>query len=143
LNRCGLGSVAESHVTVEHKLSPEQQDRRILDLARELGLADSEAKKLLVAPDAIEGEFEIVKPDRTPEQAERADRYRATNEREQQAARLAMTPDEREAHKARKREERAAKAKAKYEAAQAEADLALILSPIQPGEFANGEIDAT
>jgi len=120
LNRGGLNAVNEHHHLVEHRLTEEQQDKKILALARELGLPDAEARKMLISPDAIEGEFEEVtpEPERTPEQIDRAERYERNNEREQRQLRKAMTPEELAAHKERKRAEQKAAAKRKYEEAQ-------------------------
>lgn len=64
LSRAGLNAVTEGHITVEHKLTPAQQDRRILELARELGLSETEARKMLVDPSkVIDAEYEEVPAD--------------------------------------------------------------------------------
>lgn len=68
LSRGGLNAVSEGHITVDHnhRLTPAQQDKRILELARELGLNDVEARKLLVDPSKfIDAEFEDVPPEPT------------------------------------------------------------------------------
>jgi phage terminase small subunit len=130
LNRGGLNSVSEHHHVVEHTLTDEQRDRRILSLARELGLSDGEAAKLLMAPENVV-DAEFVEVPKTPEQVERAERYERNNEREQQTARAAMTPEERERHKQAMRETRSLVAKARYEAAQ----------EVQDWEITEGEAD--
>lgn len=115
LNRCGLGAVSESHVTVTHQMSEEQLDRRILELARELGLPEVEARKMLVAPDrVIEGEFEEVKPPPTPE--EQRLKERRTQLRH-------ASPEERERLKREALAKSSAEKKARYAAAQAFPDL--------------------
>jgi len=123
LNRGGLNAVSEHHLTVEHTLTPEQQDRRILELCRELEVPDAVARKMLIAPEAIDAEFTEVKPEpKTPEQIARAETYRRTNERERQAELRAMTPEAREASKAEARERDRAERKARYAEAQAARD---------------------
>lgn len=115
LNRCGLGAVSESHLTVTHELNEDQLDRRILELARELGLPENEARKMLIAPDrVIEGEFEEVSPEPTPEQAARNARRKQLRE---------ASPEERERLKAEQRSQRTAEQKAAYAAARAFPDL--------------------
>jgi len=119
LNRGGLQAVTEHHLTVEHQMTDAQKDQRILALCRELGVPDADARKMLIAPEVLDAEFEEVpEPEKTPEQAERAERYARAGEREKQAARRAMTPEELEAHKAATREAHAAAMKARYAEAQ-------------------------
>jgi hypothetical protein len=121
LNRGGLNAVSEHHLTVEHTMTDAQKDRRIIELCRELGVPEIEARKMLVAPDAIDAEFTEVtpEPERTPEQQRRHDTYERTGEREKQAARRAMSPEELAAHKQRTREQSSAERKARYAAARA------------------------
>ncbi len=117
LNRGGLNAVSEHVLTVEHHMTDAEKDRRILALCSELGLPDAAARKMLIAPDAIEGEFTEVAP-KTPEEIERAERYARNNEREQQRLRRTMTPDELEKHKQETLAERSARMKAAYAEAQ-------------------------
>jgi hypothetical protein len=117
LNRGGLQAVSEHHLTVEHHMTDAQKDQRILALCNELGLPEAAARKMLIAPEVLDAEFEEV-PEPTPEQAERAERYQRINEGEKQAARRAMSPEEREAHKAATREAHAASMKLRYAEAQ-------------------------
>jgi hypothetical protein len=128
LDRCGGLSAATQHnidVTHTHQLSEAALDQKILALAKEAGLTDGEARKLLISPDTIDAEFTEVppEPEKTPEQVERAERYQRTNEREQQRARTAMSPEELAAHKRATRVQRAADAKAKYARAQQQTDI--------------------
>lgn len=125
LNRAGMGAVAESHLTVTHELSEAQLDQKILSLAAELGIPRDIAAKMLIAPAdldknaaAIDAEFEEVPADKTPEQIERAERYRRNAENERRKELDAMTLEQREAAKAEVREQRSAEAKARYDLAQ-------------------------
>lgn len=128
LNRGGLQAVSEHHVSVEHHhMTDAQKDQRILALAKELGLPDAEARKLLVSPEVIDAEFEEVPAAQTQEQAERAERYRQNNENGQRRQRQAMTPEQRAELSQFKREQRREAAKAKYRAAQDLNDLSDIL----------------
>jgi len=119
LNRGGLNAVSEHHLTVEHHdMTDAQKDARILALARELGLPDAAARKMLISPDVIDAEFEDVPAEKTPEQAARAERYQRTNERDKRRERDAMTPDQRAARSKELRDQRRADAKARYLEAQ-------------------------
>ena len=114
LNRCGLNAVAESHLTVTHEMSEAQLDRRILEMARELGVPDEAARKMLIAPDAIDAEFEDVTPAAppTPEEiARQAERDRKNALRRELRN---MTPEQREEYKRKQREQRSAVMKARY-----------------------------
>jgi phage terminase small subunit len=118
LARCGLGPVSESHVTVEHTVSPAQVDREIMQYAKELGLDEATARKLLVDKNAIiDGEFEEVPRELTPE--ETAAKAERDHENELRRNRRAMTPEQRAAHDKQRREERSAQLKAKRAAADA------------------------
>jgi hypothetical protein len=118
LNRGGLQAISEHHLTVEHQMTDAQKDQRILALCRELGLPDADARKMLIAPEVLDAEFEEVGPEKTPEQAARAERYERTDEREQQRARRAMSPEELAAHKQATRADHAAAMKTRYAEAQ-------------------------
>ena len=74
MNRSGLHAMTEQKVSVEHTLSDAEMDRRILSLCAELGIAETEARKMLVAPSkvkpllkaetiATDATFEEVKPE--------------------------------------------------------------------------------
>ncbi len=117
LNRGGLNAVSEHHLTVEHQMTDAEKDRRILALCQELGLPDTAARKMLIAPDAIDAEFTEVPP-KTPEEIERAERYARTNEVEKQRIRRAMSPDELAEHKQETLAERSERMKARYAEAQ-------------------------
>jgi len=116
LNRGGLNAVSEHHLTVEHQMTDAQKDQRILALCQELGLPETAARKLLIAPDAIDAEFSEVEPEKTPEQIERAERYDRDNELRR--LRNTMTPEELAAHKRKMREEHRAEMKVRYDEAQ-------------------------
>lgn len=120
LNRGGLNAVSEHHVKVEHRMTDAQRDARIVALCKELGISDGEARKMLVAPDVIDAEFTEVEPEKTPEQAERAERYRRTHEGEKQNLRRHMSPDELTGHKIKTRAKRSKAMKDQYAAAQGE-----------------------
>ena len=64
---------------------------------------------MLIAPDTIDAEFIEVEPEKTPDQSERSERYARTNEREKQAARRQMSPNELASHKQQTREAHSAK----------------------------------
>ena len=126
LNRAGLAAVSEAHLTVDHHhhLTEAQQDAKIIALAKELGLDDREARKLLIDPSKIiEAEFTEIPPEKSPEQIERAERYQGNGENERRNALAHMTPAEREAAKQQKREQRRAARKARYAAAQGQAGI--------------------
>jgi hypothetical protein len=117
LNRGGLNAVSEHHVTVEH-LTDTQKDQRILALCRELGIADTEARKMLLAPEIIDAEYSEVPPGgpATPDDAERdAERDRQNDRRRQLRA---ASPEERGRLKAEANARRIAGQRAKYAAAQ-------------------------
>ena len=116
LNRGGLNAVSEHHLTVEHHMTDAQKDQRILALCQELGLPETAARKLLIAPDTIDAEFTEVEPEKTPEQIERAKRFARDNELRR--LRSTMTPEELAAHKQKMRDNRRAELKARYERAQ-------------------------
>jgi phage terminase small subunit len=118
LARCGLGPVSESHVTVEHTVSPAQVDREIMQYAKELGLDEATARKLLVDKNAvIDGEFEEVPRELTPEEtAAQAEREHKNKVRRDRAA---MTPEQRAAMDKQRLERRSAQLKAKRAAADA------------------------
>lgn len=117
LNRAGMNAVSESHLTVTHQLSESQMDQRILQLASELGLDEATARKMLIAPADLEKNANVIDADFT-EVREPSQDPRIVAERETRARRRDMSPDEIAADKARIRAEKAAKAKAKYDAAQ-------------------------
>ena len=103
LNRAGLHARTESTVNVSVQMTDSEKDKEILRLAKELGLGETEAKKLLISPDDFKqnakGVYELEpKPNRPS--------WRDT-ENERRRARSAMTPEEREADKARVRQEMA------------------------------------
>jgi hypothetical protein len=112
LNRGGLNAVSEHHHVVEHTMTDAQKDRRILELAKELGLPDTEARKLLIAPEAVDAEFTEVEPPNVG----RTSRRERENELRRQ--REAMTPGQLSAHKREMRKARRAKAKERYAEAQ-------------------------
>jgi hypothetical protein len=129
MNRGGLNAVSEHHVVVEN-LTDAQKDQRILALARELGLPDTEAQKLLIdRADVVDAEFTEVEPEPTPEQLARVERYHRLNENEKHNAREAMTPEELAAHREAVRKTRIAEGKARYQAAR-EDDLSDLLGPV-------------
>jgi hypothetical protein len=125
LNRAGLAAVSEAHLTVDHvhHLTEAQQDAKIIALAKELGLDDREARKLLIDPSKIiDAEFTEVAPEKTPEQIERAERYEGNAENERRNELAHMPPAEREASKQQARERRRAEKRARYAMAQRQAD---------------------
>ncbi len=111
LDRSGFHAVAEQHISVEHMLTDRQKDERMLALAREIGLSQDEAAKLLIAPpraDTIDAEFEEVQPF-DPVATERRDRAN-----ELRRLRRSMTPEERAAHREQMRQERIARGTARF-----------------------------
>lgn len=63
LNRSGFHAATQHNISVEVSLTDAQKDERILLLAKELGLVEGEARKLLIAPDkVIDAEFTEVTP---------------------------------------------------------------------------------
>jgi hypothetical protein len=120
LNRSGFHAVSEHHLNVEHRLSETEQDRRILALAAELGLPETEAQKLLIAPAEFQknatGVYELA----PIEPAEPSPH--AIENREWRARRAGKSPEDWEADKTRRRAERAermARERAEHEAARA------------------------
>lgn len=114
MDRMGGLSSSSQHTldVVHHHMTDAQKDQRILALAAELGLDPETQRKLLIDPSkVIDAEFEEVREPLSDDPSNIA-------ERETRARRKDMTPEERESDKARMRAERAAKAKAKYDAAQ-------------------------
>ena len=105
LNRAGMNAITETHHTVTHQLSEAEQDKRILALCAELGVAESEARKMLVAPADFKknaaGVFELEpKPEKVRTEAEQK-KYeidRAADRRFK--ARRKMTLEERDADRA-------------------------------------------
>lgn len=133
LDRCGLGAVQQSHVTVEHVDDRETKEivAAAIEYARHLGDARL-AYKLLgdsVPKDVIDAEFveiaadvstrsgDMSKQSTPPTPEALAARARENELRREMAA---LTPEEREQRKARYREHLRAKAKARYSAAQNE-----------------------
>jgi phage terminase small subunit len=108
LDRSGLGAVSQHHHLVEHRLTEEQQDQRILALATELGLDKASAQKLLIDPSKaiVDAEFEEVAPDPARER-----------ENELRRERQSLTPGQLAARKRQDRERRSAEGKAKRAAA--------------------------
>jgi len=120
MNRGGLSAVSESHLTVEHRLSESEQDRKILQLAAELGMSETEAKKLLIAPSEFqknsEGVYslpEVPAPDPSPQQQRNNERRRH---------RRKMTPAEIEADKAAIRAAQSERQRQEYQAHQSVTD---------------------
>lgn len=138
-DRFGLAAVAQHHHTVEHTLTDAQKDRRILDLCRELGIAEAEARKMLIDPaNVVDAEFSEIVPDPVSPEDE------ARNARRRELA--AMTPEQRAASKADVRARRTTEQKAAYAEAQRagqtdledflEDDLADLLAPADGGDDA-------
>ncbi len=119
LNRAGMSAVQESHLTVTHQLNESQMDQRILQLAAELGLDQDTARKMLIAPADLEKNANVIDADFTEVREPSQDRKNVA-ERETRARRRDMTPEEIAQDKQRIRAEKAARAKAKYAAAQGE-----------------------
>ena len=118
LNRSGFVAVTQTNVNVEHthKLSEAQMDARIIELCRELGLPEQEARKLLIAPDKIiEAEFSEVEPE--PVAPEVIAKRERRNERARELD--ALLPDAREAAKAKTLADRAAAMKERRRLAEA------------------------
>jgi len=125
MNRCGLHAVTESHVSVEHRMSDAEKDRRILALCAEMGLSEAEAKKMLISPleakKVADAEFEVIEPERPMTDEERATVAERDERNTIRRARYRMTPNEREAHRKAANEERRQRGKRQYaEAKQAE-----------------------
>jgi hypothetical protein len=116
LNRSGFHAISQHNVNVEHHLSEAETDRRILLAAKELGLSETEARKMLVAPGDFEknsaGVYELAeapKPEASPQQ-------QRNNER--RSARRKMSPEEAAADKERVRAEHAERLRKEYAAHQ-------------------------
>ena len=118
LNRCGLHAMSEHKVSVEHSLSDAEKDRRILALCAELGLSESEAKKMLIAPleakKITDAEFAVIEPERALTDEERAAAAKREKHAMQERARRRRTPEEREAHRQQQNEERRQRGKREY-----------------------------
>jgi hypothetical protein len=112
LNRAGLNAVSQHSVSVEHsvKLTDSQREAEIIALCREMGLGETEARKMLIDPTkVIEGDFTEVQPEPvSPEVAAKRAR-----KNELQRARERMTPEALAQHKAKVRAQRSAMGKAK------------------------------
>lgn len=111
LDRAGLNAVSEHHLLVEHKLSEEQQDARILQLCGELGIPPVEARKLLIDPSkVVDAEFEEVKPKLSPEERALKD-HRNALERQRRKLTPEQLANRKEAyrldHKAKMKQRRA------------------------------------
>jgi len=98
LNRSGFQATTTHQINVEHThLTDGQKDARIIELCRELGLPETEARKMLIAPDKIiEGEFTEAEPVGPPTEIA-AKRQRKT---ELERERRKLTPEELAARKA-------------------------------------------
>jgi hypothetical protein len=120
LNRGGLHAISEQHVSVEHRLSDAEKDRRILALCQELGMAPTEARKLLIAPDAIEAKFTVIEPAGPPTEEEARKVAKRDRNNEAKRHRRKLTPAALKAHKAAVQAAHSARRKAAYVAAQAE-----------------------
>lgn len=118
LNRGGLNAVSEHHLTVEHKMTDAQKDQRILALCQELGIPQTEARKMLIAPDVIDAEFAEVPPAAPVTEKQAARRARLPRDNELRRKRQKMTPENLAAHKKAMRETRRATAKVRYAQAQ-------------------------
>lgn len=139
LNRSGFSAVTQHNIEVTHHLTDEQKDRRILELCRELGIEQSEARKMLIAPDVVDAEFSEVEPAEVqgpPTESQAYRRARAPQENELRRERYRMTPEELAAHKKAMRKKRRKEAKVKYQAAQKPAP-----APIADDPFAVGPDD--
>jgi hypothetical protein len=129
LDRSGFHALSEHHLTVEHHLSDEQKDARIMALAAEMGLSQDEARKLLIAPgkeqaSIVDAEFEVVQP--PDPQRER--------ENDLQRKRRARSPEERAAHKEQLRQQRSERAKQRLAEVAGREGLEDVLGPISEGE---------
>src|SRR5207248_4437927 len=103
LNRAGMSAVSEHHHFVDHQLSESEQDKRILQLAKELGLDEANAMRLLVSPDEFKknskGIYELEpKPAPSPERQKKRDLERVRQQR--QRDRKKMTQVERDTDRA-------------------------------------------
>ena len=122
LDRCGLGAISQHQHVVEHRLSEDQLDRRILELAKELGLGAEEAKKLLVDQSkVIDAEFAEVapaEPAEPPTAEQIAERERMDRENVRRRELRNATPEDKARLIAEAKAQRIAEQKAKYAAAQ-------------------------
>jgi len=118
MDRGGLAAVVESHLTVTHQLSESEQDRKILQLAAELGLGPDQAKLLLVSPGDFfqnaEGVYELAGQEPKAEPSPQQHRNNETKRH-----RRVMTREEREADKERVRAEYAERMRQQYWQGQA------------------------
>ena len=132
LNRSGFVATTQHNVNVEHThhLSDSQKDARIIELCRELGVPETEARKMLIAPDQIiDAAFEEVEPIGPPTAA------RAKQDRRNALARerKKLTPEELAERKAAN----LAAQKERRRLAEEERALAAIMSEPNDGEAAH------
>jgi len=119
LNRCGLGAVLQSHLTVEHtdnRPTSEVMADFVKQTAEMLRLPEAFVREQMLDPSRqiIDAQWEEVpKSEQTPAQKREA---------ELQRLRRAMTPEQLAEHKRATRERQSAEAKARYAAAQAATD---------------------
>jgi phage terminase small subunit len=117
---CGLGPIAQSHVTVDHNVTytDDDLDRQIIEYSRKLGLGEVATRKMLLKPDrVIDGEFTEVPA--TPITAEDVARRAALDrENELRRERQLLAPDELAERKRFYAEHKRAQAKERYSAAQ-------------------------
>src|SRR5205823_3695889 len=107
LNRSGFHAISEHHEHQHVHMSDADKDARILALCAEMGLSPAEAQKMLIAPQDMQrnaaGVYELdAQP--APELSEKTRRY-GDAENETRRRRRRMSPDERQADKARVRNE--------------------------------------
>lgn len=58
LNRSGFPTITQHNVSVEHRdMTDVEKDHRIIALCKELGLGDSETRKMLIGPETVDAEF--------------------------------------------------------------------------------------
>jgi len=125
LSRGGFAAVTQHQIDVVHR-TDDQLKRELLAMAEELGM-DRAAKAQLVGGSVTDAEFEEVPahvdplsdiaPTREPAGAKIAD-IDAADRRARQRRTYHMTPEELKSLKAQQREEKSARAKMEYEAAQ-------------------------
>ena len=114
LNRASLAAVTEAHVTVDHRLSDSEYDRRLQSALQILGIdaAPEQVRKALIdKSNFVEAEYEVV-------EVPLSDALKDVTRRETRARRSAMTPGEVEADKAAIQAERAAVLKQKRREAE-------------------------
>jgi hypothetical protein len=64
LNRSDFSAVTQHNISVEHHMTDTERDRRIIALCNELGLPETEARKMLISPDKIQdAEFRVLEPE--------------------------------------------------------------------------------